>query len=130
MRLLTTSACLLALCAVTACQRLHDEKSATLAPGEEKEYEIPAQKKDMAVKVTATSADGPFSAYLYLKKDENEAEKARLGNKEAMAKLLAHKENAKDVALEATLPAGETGVVMLASASGKAVTVKLVIANK
>ena len=117
---------LLALTVVLAgCTRVKDEKTVALEPGEVKKLMIDPQKSDLKLTVTGHSADAPVNACL-VTQDAEEASMLPLTNGAAPPKALASALASKDFNLEATLPAGKGGTVLLAGDKKTQVQVTIV----
>ena len=118
---------LVLLVVLAGCTRVKDEKTVSIDPGEVKKLIIDPQKSDMKVTVTGHSADAPVNACLVVQDDE-EASMTPLTNGQAPPKALASAIASKDFNLEATLPTGKGGVVLLAG--DKKTDVKVTIVGK
>ena len=117
---------LLALTVVLAgCTRVKDEKTVSIDPGEVKKLMIDPQKSDLKLTVTGHSADAPVNACLVTQDDE-EASMPPLMSGKAPPKALASALASKDFNLEATLPAGKGGTVLLAGDKKTQVQVTIV----
>ena len=107
-------------------KKVEDEKTVSIDVGEVKKLIVDPQTSDLKLTVTGQSADAPVSACVVLQEDE-EAAMLPLSQGKPPPKALASALASKDFTLEATLPSGKTGTVMLASGDKKAeVKVKIV----
>lgn len=100
------------------CQKLSDERTMQLEPGDEKELTIDAPKNDQKVTVSVSSPGTPVSVYMALQKD------AKAG------KPLASKEKVENDSIEATIPGGNAFVVTLTNQGRKPASVKVKISGK
>jgi hypothetical protein len=110
------------------CAKLNVEKTIEVPFAGEDRQEIDGFRSQQKINVTATvAAGGPVDVFVYLKKDEDEAEKAIFAKKDDH--LLAFKRSVADEAkLEATIPANSPAVIYVGNI-GKKATVKLKITN-
>jgi hypothetical protein len=105
------------------CQRLNDERTVSVNGYSTSEVEYDPPRYDQKVTVTATS-DGPLiSAYL-VKADDKEAAHSALEVQKPPPSMLAGQEKAKEITLEAAIPA-KTGFVLMLRGTGKDATVKI-----
>ena len=111
--------------ALAGCTRVKDEKTVSVNPGEVKKLMIDPQKSDLKLTVTGHSADAPVNVCVVTQDDE-EASMAPLTNGKAPPKALASALAGKDFNLEATLPAGKGGTVLLAGDKKTQVQVTIV----
>jgi len=126
MRLRRVLAAVALIVAVAAgCQsRLKDERTPALESGTDKTITLDTPRYDQTITVTV-SADVPTDVYLYLEKDQGEAERAiALGAKSD--KLLASQGQTQSATLEAKVPAKEKSVLMVRSKKPGTATVKIV----
>jgi hypothetical protein len=104
-----------ALLLAAGCQKLHDERSVKLAPGDTKSFEIDAPRSEQKVTVEYTSSNGPVNVCVALLEDRQAAEEGVLADKKP-DKALASKEKADSGTLEATVPAKKGFVVVIGGA--------------
>ncbi len=117
---------LLALMAALAgCARVKDEKTVAVEPGEVKKLIVDPQKSDLKLTVTGHSTDAPVNACIVTQDDE-EASMPPLMSGKAPPKALASALASKDFNLDATLPAGKGGTVLLAGDKKTQVQVTIV----
>jgi hypothetical protein len=119
---------LVLLVAAGCGSRLHYEKTVELAPGT-LPLVIDGPSRDQKVVVKASAPGTPLTVYCYLKKDENEAERAAFLNK-ASDKILAKSDKGEEAALECTVPAGQEFVVLLRNHTRNKVSVHVTIEGR
>jgi hypothetical protein len=110
---------LLGLLVVTAtgCQRVNHEKTYTLEPGEMKSILFDAPRWEQKVTVQVSSPGTPVSVYLVPAADDEAARRAASRGGSA---VLAGKEKAEDISLEAAVPAKTAYAVVLEAHAKKA----------
>lgn len=111
------------------CQRVHQERTAQVEPGNVYVLTVDAPRSDQQVTVTAASPGVPINVYLVLEKDVEEARQA-LDRDKKPARPLAAQEKTESATLQATVPAQNGYAVVLTSAAGKKAEVKLHLAGK
>jgi hypothetical protein len=111
---------LLGLLVVTApgCQRVNHEKTYTIEPGEIKSILFDAPRSEQKVTVQVSSPGAPVSVYLVTAADEDAALKA--ASRGSGPAVLAGKEKAEDISLEAAVPAKTAYAVVLEAHAKKA----------
>jgi hypothetical protein len=113
---------------VSGCSTRLNVESEYEVPLGGKLHEIEPIKKDQTVKVAVVATGGPVGVFVYLKKDEETAEKEIFANKYSSI-ILAKEPKAERADLEASIPANQTAVVHVIRASNKGPTVKVKISN-
>ena len=116
--------------AIGACNRvtLNDERTVEVPVGTFKMINLDAVKSDQRVKVDISSPGAAVSVYVGLEKDLDAIEQAVEAQK-ASDKILASSEKTEAATLEATIPAGNSAVIVLTSAAGKTASVKVKTTN-
>ena len=116
----------LVLLVLTGCggPRLDAKSTVEVNPGESKLSFVDAIKSDQKINVTAKSG-AEFDIYLFLEKNQKSVEKEVDAGK--FAGVLDKAVKTTDAKLSATIPAGETGTVMIRSS--KKASVNLHIKN-
>jgi hypothetical protein len=107
------------------CQPLKYEKTLKVDTSEVQVIEFDPPRYEQKVSVHVTASGNPVSAYLVRSDDKGDAQEAIMSGK-APKSVLASKEKAEDITLDATVPA-KSGYALILKASGGAadVTVKL-----
>jgi len=115
---------------VTGCRRavLNQEKTIELSGGETHFTMIEPIKQAQTIKVTGT-ADNPVSILIGVEKDK-EAMSNEVTRRKYTDKTLAKQEKAKDIDLQANIPANETALILVQQDSTKKTSVKLKITNQ
>ncbi len=108
--------------------KLNTEKTLNLSPGQPEGLAIEKVSKTQSINVSAKAASGKFSVYVFLEKDQNEAEKAIHSGK-VNDKIIAHQQKTDSAEFKAAIPANEAAVVMVAAEEGKKAEVKLKVTN-
>jgi hypothetical protein len=134
MHLLSRSAlCLLVALGllVTGCrkQRLDEESTLTVPPGEAQSKIVDAPRAEQQVTATVSSPGAPVSAYLVLEKNRSAAQDALLNGKRP-ANVLDGKDKVEEASLQGTVPAGEEFAVVVSNAGSKNAQVKVKITGR
>jgi len=108
--------------------RLSDQRDLTLEIGEIIAIPIDPISREQKIRVTASSPDAPIDVHVYLQENEEAiVRKITLGK--PPENLLASQNDAEEIILEATVPAGKEVIVRLQPAGSKAAQVHLEITN-
>ena len=91
--------------------------------------ELDPVKADQKITATATATGGKIDVYIFLAKNRDRAEKELLAKKLTGGSILASSEGTDSATLQATIPARESGAVMVRSSTLKKVSTKLKITN-
>jgi hypothetical protein len=115
MRRLSLLALVLTLLVLAGCGGLNAERSFTLNPDTpNRELTIDAASSEQKIQITAT-ADQPISVFVFLKEDRDRiVERVGLAGEKKLPGLLASKEEAEEISLEATVPAKKECMVLAA----------------
>jgi len=110
------------------CQRLNEERTMSLLPGESKHliFSAPAYEQKLTVQVSSPGA--PVSAWLVRESDSEAAQDQLQKNKSPDAPL-AGKEKAEDITLDTTIPA-KTGYILFIRAEQKRAEVKVKVTGR
>lgn len=119
---------MVASCLVCGCDPvLSVQKTLEVDPTEIKTVIIDPVATDQVIKVKAEAEHG-FDLHVYLLPDEEDVEVDLLRNRDS-EKIIAGSRNQKSHELTATIPAKSEGVVRVAPAEGKSVSISLSISQ-
>lgn len=108
--------------------KLADQRDLTIEINEIVAIPIDPIDREQTIKITASSPDAPINVHVYLKENETEIErKITLGK--PPENLLANQNNAEQISLEATVPAGKEVIVRLQASDRQAAQVHLEMTN-
>lgn len=91
--------------------------------------ELDPIKSEQKIKVSATATGGKIDVYVFLAKNRDQAEKEILGKKLTGGAVLASAENTDSANLIATIPANQSGAVMVKATTLKKASTTLKITN-
>ena len=112
--------------AVVGCEaKLRDRRTVEVDPASHVVIPIDAKPEGRTLKVTAKSDGAPIEVYVYLAKDDKQAEQDIFAKRSDL--FLAHDVNVEEANLTAEIPANEEAMVVLACANTQRATVELSI---
>ena len=92
-----------------------------------KTYDLEATAAEQTIKVVATAEGGPIDVFIYLTKNKAAVEREIMTTK--LVNVLAEKQNAESVELQAKIPAKEEASVLVRSSTLKKTKASLKITN-
>jgi hypothetical protein len=110
------------------CQRLNEERTLSLMPGEFKSLSFSPPSYEQKLTVQVSSPGAPVSVWLGRESD-TEAAQDKLQKEKSPDASLAGKEKAEDITLEATIPA-KTGYALYIRAEQKKAEVKVKVTGR
>lgn len=110
------------------CQRLNEERTMSLLPGEFKHLSFSPPTYEQKLTVQASSPGAPVSVWLVRESDKEAAQEKLQSDKPPDAPL-ASKEKAEEITLDATIPA-KTGYVLFIRAEQKRAEVKVKVTGR
>jgi hypothetical protein len=126
----------LGLVVLTGCQKLNQETTLPLKPGETKAFHIDAPRGEQKVHVAATSAGAPVDVYVILSDTPEAAiklaEDKALASGGQLTDSLASKANSEEATLDVTIPAKKAFAVLVVNSihAKKDAEVKLKVTGK